>query len=331
MTPPGTRLRALAARVCSARTMERLIDPVVADLQVEHASAAGARGRWLARLRGYVAFAKVGLWCGVFGLGEARRNWSAEDRENLRRTLWLAGGAIALVSVPLWLMELPRTRDYLESMRDTEFPPTASVQQMMMYLLPAILPLSMPIGFAIGIAFATNRRELSRRLVGAVILAALVVSVFSFATIGWLTPRTNQLYREAVVGEFVMKGDREFTLSDLRLATSEGMRQRFAQLRMSDRYRAFTFELHQRLGIAMAPLTFCALALVLTTRRRLTLTATIAGLSVAFLSYWGMRWLGYGLSLGDSMSPQLAAWIPQVVLMAGTILVALPKGRLKAT
>jgi hypothetical protein len=33
MTPPGTRLRALAARLCAARTMERLVDPAIADLQ----------------------------------------------------------------------------------------------------------------------------------------------------------------------------------------------------------------------------------------------------------------------------------------------------------
>ena len=37
MSRPGDRLRALAARVCDAQTMERLIDPVVADLGGEPA------------------------------------------------------------------------------------------------------------------------------------------------------------------------------------------------------------------------------------------------------------------------------------------------------
>jgi hypothetical protein len=36
---PGTRLRAIAERFCSSLAMERLIDPVIADLQWEHAAA----------------------------------------------------------------------------------------------------------------------------------------------------------------------------------------------------------------------------------------------------------------------------------------------------
>jgi hypothetical protein len=32
MTPPGTRLRALAARLCAAITLERLVDPAIRAL-----------------------------------------------------------------------------------------------------------------------------------------------------------------------------------------------------------------------------------------------------------------------------------------------------------
>ena len=59
MTPPGTRLRALAARLCAAITMERLVDPAIADLQAEYEEAARTgpgwrRGRvWM---RGHIAF-----------------------------------------------------------------------------------------------------------------------------------------------------------------------------------------------------------------------------------------------------------------------------------
>ena len=61
MSLPGTRLRTLAARVCSKKTMERLIDPVVGDLQAEYASANSITRRGLALVSGYVAFAKVSL------------------------------------------------------------------------------------------------------------------------------------------------------------------------------------------------------------------------------------------------------------------------------
>jgi hypothetical protein len=316
---PGTRLRAVAARVCSATTMERFIDPVIADLQVEYASAIGRRRQWLALLAGYIAFAKVSLWCGVLGLREARHNWSDEDRQGLFHTLWLSGCAIVIVSVPLWLLELPTTRDLLESMRDTEFPPTASVQRLMIYLVPAILPLGMPIGLAIGVALGAYGRALSRRLIGTIILVALAASAVTVVNVGWLTPATNQLYREAIVGQYVRKGDREFTMPELNRLRQPDVRARLGWRRTAP----FSFELHQRLSIAVAPVTFCALALVLIVRRRARRLAVLAAVSVAAIGYLMMRWLGYGLSLTESMSPPLAAWMPQMALVLTTVLVAL--------
>ena len=310
--------------------MERLIDPVISDLQTEFALAIRDGATWRsgwALLVGYVAVAKVSLWCGLLGLRELRHNWSDQDRQGLLHTLWLSGCAIVMVSVPLWLLELPTTSDLLESMRDTEFPPHASVQRLMFYLVPAILPLSMPVGLAIGVAFGAHGRALSRRLSGTIILVALAASAVSVVNVGWLTPATNQLYREAIVGEYVRKGDREFTLPELNRLVQSDVRTR---LRMSSYQASFSFERHKRLGIAAAPLTFCALALVLTIRRRARRIAVLAAVSVAAIGYRMMWWLGYGLSLSESLSPQLAAWMPQMALVLTTVLVALPKGRLKA-
>src|SRR6185436_6723588 len=39
MKPPGTRLRALAARLLSASTMDYLVDPAIADMQAEYEDA----------------------------------------------------------------------------------------------------------------------------------------------------------------------------------------------------------------------------------------------------------------------------------------------------
>ena len=59
MKPPGTGLRALAARLLSARTMDYLVDPAIADMQAEYADASRRgltwRKRWI-RLRGYLSF-----------------------------------------------------------------------------------------------------------------------------------------------------------------------------------------------------------------------------------------------------------------------------------
>jgi lipopolysaccharide export system permease LptF/LptG-like protein len=323
MKRPGVRLRAFAARVCSEKTMERLIDPVVADLQTEYASAIGVRRRWLTRMAGYIAFAKVSLWCALLGVREAGRNWSDEDRQGLRHTLWLSACAIVIVSVPLWLLELPSTRALLESMQDTEFPPTASVQRLMFYLVPAILPLSMPIGLAIGVAFGAHRRALSRRLIATIILLALATSAISVMNVGWLSPATNQLFREAIVGEFVMKGDRELTLPQLNRLAQPSVRAR-PGIR-SDRYRSFVFEFHHRLAFAIAPLTFCAFALVLALRRRAKPLTALVAVSFTGVAYLMIRWLGNALSVNESVAPQLGAWMPQLALLVTTIVVGIPR------
>ena len=48
---PGHRLRTIAAWLCSQRTMERLIDPIVADLQAEYGDEVRQgrvwRSRWI--------------------------------------------------------------------------------------------------------------------------------------------------------------------------------------------------------------------------------------------------------------------------------------------
>lgn len=46
MRRPGARLRAIAARVCDTRTMERLVDPTVSDLQTEYEDAITRGRKW---------------------------------------------------------------------------------------------------------------------------------------------------------------------------------------------------------------------------------------------------------------------------------------------
>ena len=59
MKPPGTRLRALAARLLSARMMDCLVDPAIADMQAEYEDASRRgltwRKRWIC-VRGHFSF-----------------------------------------------------------------------------------------------------------------------------------------------------------------------------------------------------------------------------------------------------------------------------------
>ena len=84
MTRPGARLRSLARRFCDPATMERLIDPAIADLQCEHAEATRAGDRW----RGRWAFASpaTSRFWKVAAIGASR----ASTRE-LGRGRWWRG------------------------------------------------------------------------------------------------------------------------------------------------------------------------------------------------------------------------------------------------
>jgi hypothetical protein len=64
--------------------MDRLVDPVIADLQTEHAAASRGGNVWKSGrvlILGYIAFVKVALLCGVFGTRQAWRDWDGDDHE----------------------------------------------------------------------------------------------------------------------------------------------------------------------------------------------------------------------------------------------------------
>ena len=87
MRNPGARLRSLAARVFSAATMERVIDPWLADLEHEHAHAIGRRHRLrraLMLIEAYFAFWKVVGRLGIGWATGALRSWAAADDRAMR-------------------------------------------------------------------------------------------------------------------------------------------------------------------------------------------------------------------------------------------------------
>ncbi len=311
MRRPGTRLRALAARVCSEKTMERLIDPVIADLQAEYASAIGMRCRWLALLAGYIAFAKVALWCAFSGATGMGKNWTQEDHSGLVRVLWRSTAAILCLTLLILLPEMSRMLEMLQT-----FGSNASRFRLMTYLLPMTLPLSLPVGLAFGAALGAHGRTPSRRLIGAIMLVALATATASMATMAWVIPASNQSYRTEIMRQPVPKGVRELSFGELKheLATADVAR--------SNR---LLFEFHKRVSLAGAPVTFAALALVLVIRRRLWRTAAIAAIVAGSFGYYVALWLAQSLSKGEVLSPPFAAWMPQIALLLTTIVVGVPR------
>jgi hypothetical protein len=105
MTRPGDRLRAFAARWCCADTMARIVDPLIADLQVEHAEATRLGQRWNARrihVAGWFAFFKVIVVC-TWTSGLAWHRWTADERRMFVRTLTVSSVLIIAVTALLEL------------------------------------------------------------------------------------------------------------------------------------------------------------------------------------------------------------------------------------
>ena len=107
MKPPGARLRAIAARLCCADTMERLVDPTLADLQTEYENAA-RRNRTCESRRilvlGHVAVVRVMAVHGGMQAMEFVRCRTAEDRRTLIRTV---GASAAIVIVGTVVLIIP--------------------------------------------------------------------------------------------------------------------------------------------------------------------------------------------------------------------------------
>ncbi len=101
-TRPGERLRAVAARVCATQTMERLIDPLIADLQHEYTDARRRHGVWGSRwtlFMGYVVIVKaIALHCAEQSM-RALHTWAVADDAARRKTLACAVAVTAVFTV----------------------------------------------------------------------------------------------------------------------------------------------------------------------------------------------------------------------------------------
>lgn len=120
-TRPGARLRAFAARVCSEAALRRWIDPVIADLQYEHAELLRHGRRWRAR------------WARIAACLRILQLVAIHDGGSRGFALIASAAMITMLTAVLVLAILSNT------------PGTpASPLLLAAYLLPATLPLTVP-------------------------------------------------------------------------------------------------------------------------------------------------------------------------------------------
>ena len=206
---PGTRLRSVASRVCARSTMDRLIDPVIADLQCEYEEANRSGRPWNRRralVRGYVAFWKVlAVYVPAIWAARTMGQSSPSDHRALGRAL-IASTATLIVLTALFVALPLQGLDWH----------VTSAPWLFLLLLPQSFPQTLPAVVLTGALCASWRRPAGDSISRWIVVAGLTGSLASLGTIVWLIPAANQAFRVSIAGHHIVEGDGEIPVGSLR-------------------------------------------------------------------------------------------------------------------
>ena len=307
----GDRLRSFAHRVCAPPTCERLIDPLIADLQFEHAQATRAGRPWRARrlrLSACVAFWKTLGFCATRSAAAGTRAWAAADGHAMGRTLGYSAAIITTLVFLLALMPLSAV------LRRADPQPLG---MLFLYLIPQAIPLALVFGLPLGILVGLRGRTATSRVRWNVIGLAFVCAALAFVVCGWVLPETNQAFRLLVAGRprYLMRGANELTFGELNARLGELDRQ--GQL---DKTSPFLYSYHARLAASAAPLIWGLFALVLSsvTRRTLLSTSSVVVAGVTYIACAAFIIDGSG-ALYPWLPLRYVIWLPNALFALMTV------------
>ena len=307
MMVPGRTLHRIAARICSARTLERIVEPAIADLQKEYSAGplAPVRRSWML-IRGYAAIVKV--------IGICTFKVSAPidcERQVILRTAAWSAALMILTATLLMVPPLYRFGDDLSGW----YAATT--------LVPQALPLAIPIGVVFGLALGLRgRADINSSKV--LLIGALAASAVSFAVLAWAMPAGNQAFREITFQELrargykgdvtLQKGYNEMTFSELR-----GEIARASAAGEQGRVRQSAFSFHLRFSLAAAALALAGVLLAVTVNQR-ALRMIIA--FVLCFTYWMLLFAGDLASRRGYLPVPIGAWLPNLTLTAFAMYIA---------
>ena len=299
-------LRATAARWCSARTMERVVEPALADVQTEYEAAARDGRIWHSRwiwIAGHVAFLKVLMWVFAASAIDAVRGATANDRHALGRTLAVF---VAVTALGTGLLTLPPLV--------AEWSRLSSIVWLGILLIPQAVPLSIPVGLTFGILWGLGRVAASRRSRSLVLAAAVVSSVVSFATLAWVMPAANQAYRQSIAGVTIARGANELTLTELGRVLESGQDASIGMGSPRGR-RGVALAYHVRWALSLAPFALSLFALVWTRRQRGRVPIVAAGCAMTVGYHLVLFLAGRAYAFDRTMSAVAAAWAPNMAFL----------------
>jgi hypothetical protein len=297
---PGTRLRSLASRMCSPQTMDRLIDPVIGDMQREHEQGATTTGSWERRwvlLQSYFAFWKVvAVWLPIEWIGRVARERSASPlvRALVAATVTMIVTTVLLIAPPLQ-----------ETLRHEW------TGWLILLFLPQSFPLTIPGVLLVGVLAGTRNRPIASVTRRAVLGVALVGSLASFATIVWAIPASNQAFRVAVAGREVSRGFAEMPVNSLRARALESR-----GTASEDEAGSLFVAYHARWALVGAALAFAFFGLgiaALRVRTAITVGTAVSAYAVYITYFFELAYVPPSL-FSDEPLTIVVVWLPNLLL-----------------
>jgi len=295
-------LRRALARVCSADTMSRIVDPVLADMRWED-------GR--ATLPGCASLAAALMLHGVISLPRwCAAVWSDDDHAMPRAAGLVA--AAALVAGALLIAPSLSHPPYWTGMSFVSFA---------IVLAPQAFALSLPLAVIIAVPLALRRLRITARLIRRTLLLCGLVMAATYAVITWAMPNANQSFRVMVsraLGSRVVHVPRGVIETDWKT-----LRQQIRELRRTDNGRRAAAQLEyayqSRVAVVVAAVPLGLAGLAISTwrfgRRRPVLTG--AGVLIV---YWALmayeeRTARALIAAGGLLPEYLCPWTPNAILL----------------
>jgi hypothetical protein len=297
--------------------MERLIDPVIADMQHEHADASSHqvwRRAWV-RIAGSLAFWRVIGALAIQQPIDRAHQWAAADDQAMGRILGFMAVVTAAVTLLLAVV-------VFQNAPQGPFNRAQSVR-MVLYLVPQAIPIAVSAGLLIGIVYGLRGRTVTSRVRRAIVLVAMCCALAATAWDDRVVPEANQAFRVSASGipyNRLAKGSNELTFGELakKIAESDGY-----SLESSPEPSILRFSYHGRLAVSITPFIvgLFALGLAAGDRRRLPPAISLLAMT-AYVGYY----LAYDFTQlieANHWGPAIAisvAWIPNLFFLLGTIL-----------
>jgi lipopolysaccharide export LptBFGC system permease protein LptF len=302
------RLRTLAVALCTPSSVERVFEPLLADMAHDLRGATGAR-RALTQLRWEAAF-----WWSL--LHVAIPEWRRRDDGAGVQTVRIAAATLAACTTLLvGLMLLQAATRYPA---DTSQLAAFGWLRSAFYLLPQAV-VTLPI--ALLLAATLNRHHDGRCARQTLLVLTVAASVATVIVIVWVIPESNQAFRSIVFGgrgRLPSRGLNEMDLWTLLRAFKDAGWLAPTMSTTSVRLAFFS-----RIAFFVTPLLFAVLGDAIRRRFGRWNAALISSLFAAAFFFWYVGPDFEALIARGTVSPFVAAFGPNAVALAAALLLRL--------